>query len=44
MKNIKKSKKEMIVSSMMQLTNVMKGFGIDIKRKVLMDVRFEHIE
>ena len=35
MKNIRKSKKEKIVSSMMQITNILKNFGIDIKRKVI---------
>ena len=38
MKNIKKSKKEKIVSSMMQITNVLKNFGIDIKRKVFKEI------
>ena len=38
MKNIRKSKKEKIVSSMMQITNVLKNFGIDIKRKVFKEI------
>lgn len=38
MKNIRKSKKEKIISSMMQLTNVLKGFGIDVKRKVFKEI------
>ncbi len=38
MKNIKKSKKEKVVSSMMQITNVLKAFGIDIKRKVFKEI------
>ena len=38
MKNIRKSKKEKLVSSMMQITNVLKGLGIDIKRKVFKEI------
>ena len=38
MKNIRKSKKEKIVSSMMQITNILKNFGIDIKRKVFKEI------
>lgn len=38
MKNIRKSKKEKLVSSMMQLTNVLKGVGIDVKRKVFKEI------
>lgn len=35
---IKKSKKEPIVNSMIGVTNVFKGFGIDIKRKVFKEI------
>ena len=38
MKTIKKSKKEKLVSSMMQITNALKGLGIDIKRKVFKEI------
>lgn len=38
MKNIQKSKKEKIVSSMMQITNVLKNLGIDIKKKVFKEI------
>lgn len=38
MKNIRKSKKELIVSSMMQVTNVLKGVGIDVKKKVFKEI------
>ena len=38
MKSVKKSKKEKIVSSMMQITNVLKTFGIDIKKKVFKEI------
>ena len=38
MKNIKKSGKEKLVASMMQITNVLKGFGIDIKKKVFKEI------
>lgn len=38
MKNIKKSKKDKLVSAMMQITNALKGFGIDVKRKVFKEI------
>ena len=38
MKNIKKSGKEKLVASMMQITNLLKGFGIDIKKKVFKEI------
>jgi len=38
MKNIRKSKKEKLVSAMMQITNALKGFGIDVKRKVFREI------
>lgn len=38
MKNIRKSKKEKLVSSMMQITNILKNFGIDIKKKVFKEI------
>ena len=38
MKNIKKSKKEKLVAAMMQITNALKGFGIDVKRKVFKEI------
>ena len=38
MKNIRKSKKEILVSSMMQATNVLKTVGIDIKKKVFKEI------
>lgn len=37
-KNIKKSKKEKLVSSIMQITNVLRGIGIDIKQKVFKEI------
>ena len=36
--NIKKSKKEGIVNSMMHITNALKGVGLDIKRKVFDEI------
>ncbi len=36
--NIKKSKKEGIVNSMMHITNALKGVGVDIKRKVFAEI------
>ena len=42
MKNIQKSKKEALVSSLMQITNLLKGVGIDVKRKVFAEI-FEGI-
>lgn len=38
MKNIQKSGKEKLVASMMQITNLLKGFGIDIKKKVFKEI------
>ncbi|MBQ7668829.1 MAG: AMP-binding protein [Clostridia bacterium] len=38
MKNIEKSKKEPIVASMMQITNVAKAAGIDVKKKIFKDI------
>ena len=38
MKNIRKSKKEILVSSMMQATNLLKTVGIDIKKKVFKEI------
>ena len=38
MKNIKKSKKDKLVSAMMQITNALKGFGFDVKRKVFKEI------
>lgn len=38
MKNIKKSKKEKIVASLMQTTNALKSLGVDVKRKVFKDI------
>ena len=38
MKNIKKSGKEKLVATMMQITNVLKSFGIDIKKKVFNEI------
>lgn len=35
---IKKSHKDKLVASMMQLTNVLKSFGVDIKRKVFKEI------
>ena len=37
-KNIKKSKKDGVVNSMMHITNALKGVGIDIKRKVFDEI------
>ena len=42
MKNVRKSKKEKLISSMMQVTNVLKGLGIDVKRKIFKEI-FEGI-
>ncbi len=36
--NIKKSKKEGLVNSMIHITNALKGVGIDIKRKVFSEI------
>lgn len=36
--NIKKSKKEGIVTSMIHITNALKGVGLDIKRKVFAEI------
>lgn len=38
MKSIKKSKKETVVSAMMQLTNVIKTLGVDVKKKVFKEI------
>lgn len=38
MKNIQKSGKEKLVASMMQITNLLKSFGIDIKKKVFKEI------
>ena len=38
MKNIKKSGKETLVASMMQVTNLLKKLGIDIKKKVFKEI------
>ena len=38
MKNIKKSKKDKLVAAMMQITNALKGFGLDVKRKVFKEI------
>ncbi len=38
MKSIKKSKKEKVVTAMMQLTNVLKTFGVDVKKKVFKEI------
>ena len=38
MKNIKKSKKEKLVSVMMQVTTSLKGIGIDVKKKVFKEI------
>ncbi|MBQ9267841.1 MAG: AMP-binding protein [Clostridia bacterium] len=38
MKTIRKSKKEKLVSSMMQITNPLKTLGIDVKRKVFKEI------
>ena len=37
-KNIKKSKKEKLVAAMIQITNVLKTLGIDIKKKVFKEI------
>lgn len=38
MKNIHKSKKEKLVSSMMQLTNLLRNMGVDVKKKVFKEI------
>lgn len=38
MKNIKKSNKEKLVSAMMQITNALRSFGVDVKKKVFKEI------